>query len=215
MRYSEVMEDVMLKDTSDGSNKDFLRRSGQEIAQMINRDCQPFLSKAGGETAWRGIMTYDHNALVQKKDIRVDRAPMSSDGRYHELYNRVFADMGFSTNRSNGMFCTGAYKIAFQYGVAHAVFPIGDFDFLWSPDVRDMFNHFQDSWPNFWKDVEGEEAGEPDFEAIEEAIRASYRENDNLVAAIKSGNEIMVRGTGYYAVREGFWERYVVGALYG
>lgn len=214
MRYSEVMEEVLISDASDGSNKDFLRSAGMEIAELIKRDCQPFLSRANGETAWRGIITYNSKALVQQKSIRIDRAPMSSDRRYHEFYNGVFAKMGFRTNRSNGMFCTGAYKVAFQYGVVHAVFPIGDFDFLWSPEVRDMFNTFQDSWPNFWKNPDDEDSMEPDFEAIEKAIRDSYRENDNLVAALKSGNEIMIRGNSYYAVREGFWEKYVAGPLY-
>jgi hypothetical protein len=83
--------------------------------------------------------------------------------------------------RSEGVFATGALSDTTTYGkYSFIIFPKDGFKFLWSEDVNDFFTYAQYE------------------EDVQEAV-VTYKDND-LVGAIRSYNEIMIKCEGYYVV---------------
>ena len=88
--------------------------------------------------------------------------------------------------RSEGMFCVGNKEVAKYYGLAYSVWPIGTFKFIWSDEVDDFFNEYEDADPTDMINVIG------------------MYTNKNLEGAIRDGAEIMVKCKEYYAVSNSF-----------
>ena len=168
------------------------------IIETIKKDCKPFLQLINGDimeyTLWRGMLQA-LPAGIQRKDVRLDdREPLSSNPSKHEKFNNYF-ERAFGAPFRNSAHCTGKRKIAKMYGMAYVVFPIGKFDWVWSPKVADLTMDIVWPTPGGWTNVP------PSQEVVDEKLsKAGYTKNKNLKAAIKSGNEIMIRCKEYYAV---------------
>ena len=162
-----------------------------EIIQKIRYDCRPFLKKLGNEHV-RLLYRGSHHRLPSYHNIkkfipRKHRMPSDMNKRDHDMFNKSFYKKFGWKPRSEGVFCTGNEATASGYGDAYIFFPIGDFEFLWSPKIRDLYDHVHTRKPigsillkDFFK------------EAVGKYI------NSGLVTAITSGHEIMVRCNSYY-----------------
>jgi len=211
MRYSNLFEEDLLVDHSDGANKDFLKRMSIQFANLIKKDCQSFLNQWNSIELYHGSRSTNKFTLIYKNKIRHDRRPSDSSKQHHNFYNNLFSKFGFATNRSNSIFCTGDLAMAKNYGEELVIFPIGNFNFLWSSKVKDMFNTFQDSWPNYYLDTDNYNGFQhliTDWDKIEHDIKQSYTDQ-NLSNAILSGNEVMISGTEYYAIDHLFYNKYL------
>ena len=187
MRYYELTE------------KTEIHIDAMHIMQTISKNCKPFLKLIGSQVTtyplYRGMEAASHPESITKKQVRLDnRRPMSSAQIKHDRYNLYFQEV-FGAPFRNALFASGDRKMAQFYGYPFVVFPIGEFEFIWSPDVNDMALDIQ--WPQAggWINVP------PSQEAVDDKLEfAGYRDRD-LPQAIKSGNEIMIRCKEYYAVR--------------
>lgn len=138
----------------------------EELNQFILTNCQPYLKESNNQLLYRG--TADSDADVFIKPVRRDREPMSSSQFLTDLFNEKIKAAGKIANRNNAMFCTGNRSSAWEYGHVFAVFPIGMFDYTWSPTAIDWYRKYSDvdltykylaaalrsKGPNFLHDVE-------------------------------------------------------------
>jgi len=155
--------------------------------KTIKQDCQPFLEQAGGRLLFRGSNSFvsgkGPSKLFQKRTVRTDRKPLSTDLLVHQASDDWFHDEFGIRGRSAAVFATGDHTAANTYGTVYAIFPIGDFKFIWSPVVRDLFVAGRDI--HFASQV------------VPYLEKAGYRDRD-LAKAIKSSKEIMIACKEYY-----------------
>ena len=159
--------------------------TSQEIAQIIIRDCAPFLSLIGNaplsNRIWRG--TLKKIPFFSKQKCPVNRKPRDTDPEVSKIVDDWFLDNMGVRFRSNATFGTGDYHIVDDYGLGFTVLPIGEFDYCWSPRVKDMTYDLLDEV--------GATGDNP--ELISDLVAgARYVMNKNLPAAIRSGHEIMI-----------------------
>ena len=164
-----------------------------DIIDLIKRDCQQFIEAHPDGLMFRGM---DNKSMKPfKGTVRQDRKPVNMSKEKHKRIDDWFEkEFGFKA-RSQSIFVTGEFDDARSYGQPYAIFPIGEFEFVWSPQVGDMFMY------NF-NDSPLDEAG--------------YKDTD-LKAAINSENEIMLYCKEYYALPIGNkagadeWLRRIIG----
>jgi len=181
MRYTELIEST----------------SGDELTQILQRDCQPFLRAINNSVhnlrMYRGM--FERVESYTKKRVRLnDRDPMSTDKTKHVRINDYFTRT-FGEPFRNALFVSGDEKQAGSYGKTSIIFPIGDFTFLWAPEVNDMAIKLAGRWPM----VQGYEIPPKQEQADALLSRYNYTTVD-LVGAIMSGQEIMIRCKEYYAI---------------
>lgn len=192
--------------------KKFIAESEAHMAQlcaMIESDCKPFLN----ESERTNLMVRGFSNMYQKDHarskiqdpqdeeayvnywtlpVRKDRRPTNSGDKEFEMQNTFFKGKFGVNARAEALFCfpdTGAGRSsASSYGNVFVIFPIGDFKYLWSPKVRDLF---VDSAPKHYEG--GQEVADAHLESY------AY-ENDDLPRALKTRNEIMVLCDKYYAI---------------
>lgn len=163
------------------TEKDF---DTSEIMNLIKKDCKPWQKQSNGYLAYRG-MNGQPNFL--KKKVRTDRKPKDTPQDVSDAFDVVAKKKFGWKPRSEGMFCTGMPEVAKYYGLVYSVWPIGAFKFIWSPDIEDFNNEYEDA------DQELD---------MKDVLR--YYTNKNLEEAIRNGNEIMVKCKEYYAVSNYF-----------
>lgn len=161
----------------------------RDAMKLVKRDCQPFLRDLGDHLLFRGMRLFGPKAPKDKsffkKAIRTDRLPTNTNIDDHHEMDEWFKKKFGIKARSNTAFTTGNFRDAKSYGTVYAFFPIGDFKFIWSPTVSDLF-----------VDARGIKSTKDVFPWLD---RANYQDTD-LQAAIESGNEIMVQCKEYYSV---------------
>lgn len=203
-----------------------VERTPQEQAQLIYDHCQPFLRASGwsypnGDFLYRGMGRIEPEPFIEVP-VR-PREPKDSTKQIHALLDNQFAEDYGVRFRSKGIFCTGAQGIASDYGTVYMIFPIGKFDFLWSPLVDDAFNHF-DGWKfgtdpialqnqrhlfnarHIWGTEDEKEVFKTYLTQLQVALADNafdYRFNEDLPGAIASDHEIMLSCHSYYAV---YWD---------
>jgi hypothetical protein len=94
----------------------------------------------------------------------------------NDLYNTIIAKLGGVANRSNSIFVTGKREEASGYGKAYIVFPIGNFNYTWSPAWADWYfaaNTIVDVYQ-------------------QGKIKGNILVDEGLGTAIASGHEIMI-----------------------
>lgn len=153
-----------------------------EILELIKRDCQPFLKHHPDGLMFRGMKNKGVGAF--KQSVRGDRKPKNMLPELHSKIDDWFQTKFGIKARSETVFVTGDFNDARSYGKAYAVFPIGEFDFVWSPEVGDLFIVLHNETPS---------------EVPDRLADLKYQTTD-LKAAIDSYYEIMVRCKEYYAV---------------
>lgn len=178
---------------------------------FIEKNCEQFLKDINYNVAnyqlYRGSYNFQDRYLngVGVVTVRQDRKPLDTRREIHDKLNKVFADLGFSGNRSNTIFCTGKYKQASNYGSVWMVFPIGEYSVIWSKDNDDLFyaigklKHNLSRLPQY--KYSSPEHIIPDYEELTPFIKAHYQEG-NILEAIKSNNEIMVKCDRYVVISE-------------
>jgi len=181
MRYTELIEST----------------SSDELTQTLQRDCGPFLQAINNRVhnfrIYRGM--FKRVDGYTKKQVRLDgRDPMSTSTTKHDQINTYFTNT-FSEPFRNALFVSGDEKQAKSYGHTSIIFPVGDFTFLWAPEVHDMAITLAGSWPvvNGWN--------VPPKQPYTDELMSKYNyTTKDFVGAIKSGQEIMIRCKEYYAI---------------
>lgn len=208
----ELGNDIMRSTMQTGDGKAFwdsgkLTEAALDLRQVTSTlltDCKPFLEMGGmTQPLLRGMSIFDLTDSMKAVRVRKDRQPKDSPVVVHKLADQFFEQNFGVRYRSESVFCTGNVGMADGYGTyVKAIFPIGYFNYCWSPKVADMF----DSMPYSVIDAAVLE-DKPD--AVTTWLeRREYRQNKgpaDFINALQSGNEIMIDCDLYYTVTIDQW----------
>ncbi len=203
MRYHELVEDH----ASDARNTDaaLFHKATIEGSALIKRDCQPYLSQVKDPMKLRRGVSRDMKAdpsmgrpAFNKKSAHLTgRNPRGTQMKeHHDAVNDYFtSEFGFPFR--NAVMTSGDQLQSSNFGVDVAVFPIGEFKFLWAPNVRDLNHEINSTWAveifgaHRFRDMERI--------LIELISKAGYQTTD-LEKAIESKVEIMIWVEEYYTL---------------
>lgn len=187
----------------------FLREDKQteRALAQVERQCADFIQELGAQFGlWRGFnrrfsLPDDHKLAVPE-----DRKPLDTEREIHHAMDDWFFDnFGFRA-RSNAVFCTGSENAALAYGNVHAIYPIGKYEYVWSPEVEDTL-HLNEEARQLLMRIEGRERRklsvaewrERKAEIIIDILEKSRYTGSGLKQAVKSHHEIMLHCDHYYA----------------
>lgn len=162
--------------------------------EKLRKDCKPII-KVYSNPASTGFMyrgSYKSTPGIIEVTPRANRRPMSIHPKVQLTLDSFFKDKFGVAPRASGVFCTGSYSTAGQYGSSlYSVWPIGKFKFLWSKTISDLFEEIYDDNQNwmYWID-------NPD--KLKKYVD-TYTDKD-ILSAIKSGHEIMLLVKKYYMI---------------
>lgn len=134
---------------------------------------------------WRGFGKQNFHGTAKHGPVR-NRRPRNTPEWIHLIADKWFFD-NFGVNyRTEALFCTGDKTIACYYGNIYPVAPLDGYSFCWSPEIKDLF-----------KSVSNMAIEDGDSTSVIELLeRGNYRTED-LVNAIASGSEIMIKAEEY------------------
>lgn len=161
---------------------------GEGLAK-VRRDCLPFLAMIEPSAAglYRGC--FRDGAAVFEDEVFRDRKPKNMPVELHQAADAWFSARFGVRYRGAGLFCTGDAVQAASHGDVYRIYPVGGFQFCWSPRVKDL---------HAWCDENGFLEKSPD--ALTNALAGlDYREDD-LAEALASGSEIMVACKCYVSI---------------
>lgn len=110
-----------------------------EAKTKILQDCKPFLSMIDTVPMLRGAAS---GTAFSRKTIRENRKPRNSghNSFFQWFFNAcIEKTFGVKNVRTSSLFVSGSESTAFFYGNPYFIFPIGNFDFIWSPKVNDSY----------------------------------------------------------------------------
>ncbi len=188
----------------------------ERIAELILRDCQPFLQQSKLKHVYRAIK---ENDFFVKKQARQNRRPKDTDSSIHDLINEVGRKV-FGWNIRNGVFAFGSFTQAENFSLdathgneiynVYEIFPIGNFQFVYNIEYEDFYE-FRDSnfiynimIKHFIKGGNYRELVEIIkkyyYDELVEYIRKTFSDDD-LISAIKSKHEISFNVKSYYGLK--------------
>lgn len=115
--------------------------SDDEILKILERDCRQFLKSCDNRFLYRGSKTESKEKTLRKIKTRKDRTPRDIKVNTHTLIDNYFEKKFGIRYRSKSVFVSGSKGSAEYYGSVYAVFPIGEFTFIWSPKVVDLYSN--------------------------------------------------------------------------
>ena len=126
------------------SFKNYLKESEDEYEhtfKMIKKNCGQFLRESGELPVYRGM---DSKSLVDVFETLKYRRPKDSSKLSTILFNLYIEDItGIKNIRTeHSLFGTGCPKHARGYGTVYFIFPIDKFEFVWSPDMHDLYDEW-------------------------------------------------------------------------
>ena len=109
----------------------------KDIILKLKRDCKPFLDQLHDRFLYRG--TGKPVIDIRKYKPRKNRRPRDISILVHTIFDKLFKEKFGWKARSEGVFTTGDQVLASRYGKDTLFFPIGQFKYLWSPKVDDLY----------------------------------------------------------------------------
>jgi hypothetical protein len=182
----------------------------KEVVGMIQRDCSDFLGEWDHQTplfmGLRGVkpnqrLFPDTSRFIYSSVEPRERGDDITGKHFTAIIDDAMKKTGFTATRLNSVRVTGNLDLAHIEGGVYAIFPLNGYNFSWSTIVGDYVRHFADSpiyhatsYPrtkfglqlrimDYWKSIEG-----------------SYATTD-INAAIASGHEILLAGSGFYGIQ--------------
>lgn len=184
----------------------------REFMRRVAKDCKPFLNqKKPGQVMYRGLGLAQFPTIYDKR-VRKDRLPTDTALIIHDIFNDFFYKKFQVEARSTSIFCSGKYSEARGYGNVYVVYPVRDFECIWSPKIDDLFSmtekmirrEFQDYTDlhnNFDDDKAVNDGIMDEIEAkVVEFLQEGNYTNTDLTRALESGNELMVVTDFYHAI---------------
>lgn len=173
----------------------------ENMVEAIARDCQPYLNEVnfvdnkGTAKLFRGMKG---NSMVLKKQTRINRQSLAMPEKEKEILDDAMMQVFGYPFRSKVAFTSGNSRRVELFGSAYIIFPIGNFTYLWSPEVDDLNEN--DEWTQMYKQ------NEINHDSVVKFLKErNYMKDKNLIEAIDSGNEVMIGTEEYYAIDKGFF----------
>ena len=177
------------------------QESMKPAVEKIKRDCKPFLNEIGNDLSYaiyRGIKGSNAHAMTGRVRLQ-DRKPMGTGHEIHDYLNDYFTQ-AFGAPFRSAMFVSGSANFAKDYGNLFLVFPVGEFEYIWSPHVTDLYYLEDDMDEALYGDQHEPEAGTGDVANFTRLMKGMGYINTDLESAAESKNEIMVRCKFYHGI---------------
>jgi len=176
---------------------------------MIKRECKPFLNQAGSDkfSMYQGVNMKDNfdeipfgDFKIYKKRVRGNRKPSDTDVKLSNIIDEYLNkryNLGGWKPRTQSKFFTGSAIATQEYGLTYIGFPIGDFKYLWSPEIKDLWRitykiMWGDESLNYLKDILDGKPSKNIYEIDQFAELLNTYKFTDLDEGINSGNEIMI-----------------------
>lgn len=178
-----------------------------DLMKVLNKDCELFMKVATNNgLLLRGIkdigtdkklvtLPWDkHEGAISiwKKDVRQDRNPSATRREDHNMVdNWFYRTFGFKA-RSQAVFCLGKKakdSTIDIYGDPYIIFPIGKFEYVWSPYVDDLFSEMTLNMKHIKTQDE-----------INWFLEDKGYTSTNIEKALRGRSEIMIKCSSYYAI---------------
>jgi hypothetical protein len=105
-----------------------------EVVQYFNKEI-PMIFR-GSTNTWK-------ENDIRYVEARKDRRPKDTNKKISKEIDEVFFKEYGIKPRTEGTFTTPVKHVAGHYGQVFMFFPIGDFKYLWSEEIRDMFDELR------------------------------------------------------------------------
>lgn len=167
------------------------------IIEYLDKNCKKFLNEIKGNYIFRGIGNYQDYAI---KTPRKDRLPRDLNQKLHDFYDEAFKRAFGWKVRSEGVFTTGSRT--HMYGGIHLFFPIGNYKYLWSPKIYDLYGYTYELMSLDRNNMKDDQtfrllkAGKLDKKTYKKLLSKAVKNikdeyiTKNLIAAKESGSEI-------------------------
>ena len=173
-----------------------------EQLKLIQTHCQPFLKLIGNNIdeyrLYRGAKPEYEDVHQVADGVRIINRKHEKEKLY-DRHDRGFDDMfveKYGIPFRSELYVTGNFRAALGYGDTSIVLPVGEFKFAWSPEVYDLIISFRKEAFNMgWRDLD--KAIENNQNLLD---KFKYVVDQDLPAAIKSKNEIMIYCDQYLAI---------------
>lgn len=118
------------------------------IKKQILQECKPFLKESGYTAFCRREKPKGGGSVYPvRKKIRTDRKPLSTRKKLAEIVDSLFYKYHGIKARTGSIFGQASPNITPLYGPEiYLLFPIGNFRYVWSPHIRDMYMKIMDTW---------------------------------------------------------------------
>ena len=188
------------------------QNTADNITNELLANCSPFLKQIDYNIVqyplYRGFF-HDQSAaslsneLIKQPGFTENRVPTGNDQEIHDGVNAVFVKL-FHFPFRNGTFVSSNLKDARCYGNVSLIAPIGEFHFLWSKEVHDLYH----SYKMFIREYINAKGPAPrnDLGLLDRLYLKHIADNEfhfqttDLKGAIMSGNEIMIYCNEYYKI---------------
>lgn len=183
--YNQFINESLLQSPE---MKEFRMKHSDKLADFIRLHCSKFVNdmKPSGKMLYRGVESMKNVDMLEIITVRKDRKSIDTPDFINSgIDDRLEKRFGVRP-RTQGAFATSDYKVASSYGhddnkKAYLFFPIGDYKFIWSEYIFDLW----DSTRYLANDDEKTRE-----EVLDYIGNESYK-NDDFKSAVESGNEIM------------------------
>jgi len=164
-----------------------------EAIEGIKSDCAPFIKEM--KISWKTFPRLFYRGMESTDKyihtVRKDRRPLSTPREIHDLVDFHMKKKFGWKPRSEGVFATSDSQTASTYGKSCYFFPIGNYKYIWSPSVRDLFV----SVLQYGVDVDKKDA-EKTYEIYWDSKKAphnSFLKKDPIFQSSKSKKEYVTR----------------------
>lgn len=159
-----------------------------QLIDTIKKDCGPFLSQVKGKVTYplvRSGKPFVREIKLIRKVARTDRKAKHTKQETSDFYDELFFKKFGWKPRKEGVFCWGRERQWVNSIESFFMFPIGDFKFIWSPKISDLYAALPLSFKG---------ASLPE---VVTHVMSEYTDK-NLAAAINSEFEISIKCKEYY-----------------
>ena len=114
--------------------------SPEKMVKILKTKCSKFL-KESTFFLFRGIndeVQIDEGGY-DIRTPRTDRTPLNTSRKVHKALDQYFFNKFGWKPRSNGIFVTRSQNDAEDYGYSHIFFPVGNYEYVFSKYVTDLF----------------------------------------------------------------------------
>jgi hypothetical protein len=185
------------------------------VIKVLQRDCKKFIDfirlYKPTPFVYRGVTRANDDYTT--KTTRTNRKPVDTPKYTHDILDELFYDKFGWKPRSEGVF-TWTKEVQ-GYGKMNLFFPIGDFKFVWSPKVKDLYVDLN----NLTKEIAKINSkyimiNEPEKKIEEEKLLYknklvdTYVQNKNYTQAFNKRREIVWKCKGYHLVNIDYFEQH-------